>query len=326
MKVVYGISKIERPLKRAVVTVGIFDGVHIGHQFILKKTIARAKRIGGTSVVVTFNPHPLKVLRPQASPALLTSLNHRIGLIACLGADVCLVMNFTKRFCCLSPGNFIKNILVKKLRTREIFVGDNFHFGYGEKGSIKLLQDMSEKFAFKVNCVNPVRNYDIASSKEDISNGVNILKNRGSVISSTQIRLLIERGKIKQAAHLLDRPVSILGTVIKGSARGRWMGYPTANIDPHQEAIPPRGVYAVRIKLGKRNLSGLLNIGTRPTFSLPANRPSIEVHIFDFKEDIYGRDLEISFVKKLRCERRFLTKEQLAKQIERDCRQAKKPF
>ncbi len=305
MKVIQGINKIKHPFKKAVVTVGIFDGVHIGHQFILKKVIWRAKRIKGKSVVVTFNPHPLKILNPHNPPALLTSLNHRINLIARLGVGVCLVVNFTKRFCCLSPQNFIKNTLVRKIGMREIFVGNNFRFGCKQEGGIELLRVMGERFGFKVNCVN-------------------ILKSRRSIISSTQIRLLIERGKINEAAHFLGRSVSILGTVIEGSARGRWIGYPTANVDPHQEAIPPSGVYAVEVKIGRREFFGILNIGTRPTFSLAKKKPAIEVHIFNFKEDIYGRELEISFIRKLRGERKFLSSQQLAEQIERDCLKAKR--
>lgn len=307
MRVIQGINNIKGPFKKAVVTVGIFDGVHIGHQFILKKVIHRAKRIKGRSVVVTFNPHPLKILSPHMSPALLTSLNHRLNLITRIGIDICLVLDFTKQFCYLSPQNFIKNILIKRIGMREIFVGNNFRFGYKGKGDIELLKGMADKFGFRVNHIN-------------------VIKSGNRVISSTQIRQLIERGKIKEAACFLGRSVSILGTVVKGSTRGRWIGYPTANIDPHQEAIPPSGVYAVEVKLNRKKFFGILNIGTQPTFSHPAKKRTVEVHIFNFKEDIYGRELEINFIKKLRSERKFSNKQQLATQIEKDCIKARRLF
>lgn len=328
MKVIRGINNIKRLPVKAVVAVGIFDGVHIGHQLILNKIIRQAERIKGESVVVTFNPHPLKVLDPHRSPALLTSLNHRINLIANMKIDFCLVINFTKRFCCLSAADFIKNVLLDQIGMREIFVGNNFRFGCEEKGNIKLLIKMGEKFGFKVNHVSSVRC--------PLSKGIDNVGRRNKVISSTQIRLLIEEGKIRDAARFLGRSVSILGTVIKGSARGRLIGYPTANIDLDQEALPKSGVYTVEVRLGRRKLSekfsptaklfGILNIGTQPTFSRLRKKPVIEVHIFNFKEDIYARKLEISFIKKLRDERKFSDKEQLAGQIKRDCMKAKRLF
>ncbi len=315
MKIIRGIDKIKRPFKKAVVTIGIFDGVHIGHQFVLKKIIRRAEKLKGKSVVVTFNPHPLKILNPQTSPALLTSLSHRIDLIARLGVDVCLVVNFTKRFCSLSPEDFIRKILVEKVGTQEIFIGNNFRFGCNEQGDVELLRKMGKNFGFKVNCIKPVRC--------SLSKGVSTLKADRKIISSTQIRLLIEQGKIEEAARFLGRAVSILGTVIKGETRGRRVGYPTANIDPHQEAIPPDGVYAVEVRLKRRKRFGLLNIGTQPTFSFSRKKPVIEVHIFNFKQNIYAKDLEISFIKKLRREKKFLSAQQLAEQIKKDCHKAK---
>lgn len=318
MKIIRGINSIKRLPQKAVVTVGIFDGVHIGHQFILKKVIRRAKKIKGKSVVITFSPHPLKVLNSHRAPALLTSLNHRINLIANMKIDFCLVVNFTKRFRCLSAADFIKNILLDKIGMREIFVGNNFRFGCEERGDIKLLTKMGEKFGFKVNHVNPV--------KWALSKGAVSVKRKNRIISSTQIRSLIEQGKIRDAARFLGRPVSIVGTVIKGNARGRWIGYPTANIDPAQEALPPSGVYAVKVKLRQRDFFGILNIGTQPTFSRLRKKPIIEVHIFNFKKDIYARELEVNFIKKLRNERKFSDKEQLAGQIEKDCMKAKMLF
>ncbi|PIW68732.1 MAG: hypothetical protein COW10_00945, partial [Candidatus Omnitrophica bacterium CG12_big_fil_rev_8_21_14_0_65_42_8] len=268
---------MKKTLYPSIVTIGIFDGVHKGHQAILKKVIRRAKIARLKSVVITFNPHPVKVLSPGAKIPLLMSLGHRIRLIKKMGVDECLVMRFTKGFSRLSPEDFIKNVLVDKFNLKALVTGGNFLFGFEEKGGVALLRKLSRAYDFKFYSVPP-------------------LKMDGNFISSTRIRRLIEEGDLKSASKMLGRPVTILGTVVKGRRFGRKIGFPTANINPHHESIPPGGVYGVDAVLGEKKYSGILNI---------SGRKIIEVHIFNFKKDIYGKDIEIIFRQKIRDEKKF---------------------
>ena len=274
----------------AVITIGIFDGVHKGHQAILKKAIKEAKIARLKSVVITFDPHPVKILSPGAKIPFLMSLEHRIRLIKKMGADDCLVMRFTKEFSKLSPKDFIKRVLINKLNLKALVTGGNFLFGFKEKGDIGMLKRLSRAYGFKFYSVAP-------------------LKIGGDFISSTMIRRLIEKGDLKSASKMLGRPVTILGTVVKGKRLGRKIGFPTANIDPHHESIPPSGVYSVNVALDKKFYRGILNI---------SGRKIIEVHIFNFKKDIYGRDIEVIFKQKIRDEKKFNSLEGLKKQIQLD--------
>jgi len=285
---------MKKTLYPSIVTIGIFDGVHKGHQAILKKVIRRAKIARLKSVVITFNPHPVKVLSPGAKIPLLMSLGHRIRLIKKMGVDECLVMRFTKGFSRLSPEDFIKNVLVDKFNLKALVTGGNFLFGFEEKGGVALLRKLSRAYDFKFYSVPP-------------------LKMDGNFISSTRIRRLIEEGDLKSASKMLGRPVTILGTVVKGRRFGRKIGFPTANINPHHESIPPGGVYGVDAVLGEKKYSGILNI---------SGRKIIEVHIFNFKKDIYGKDIEIIFRQKIRDEKKFKSPEALKKQIQLDILQA----
>jgi riboflavin kinase/FMN adenylyltransferase len=245
-------------------------------------------------VVITFDPHPVRILSPGAKIPFLMSLEHRIRLIKKMGADYCLVMRFTKEFSKLSPEDFIKRVLINKLNLKALVTGGNFLFGFKEKGDIALLKKLSRVYGFKFYSVPP-------------------LKIDGAFISSTNIRRLIEKGDLKSASKMLGRPVTILGTVVKGKRLGRKIGFPTANIDPHHESIPPSGVYRVNVALGKKLYRGILNI---------SGRKIIEVHIFNFKRDIYKRDIEVIFKQKIRDEKKFNSLEGLKKQIQLDILQA----
>ena len=280
-------KKISYP---TIVTIGIFDGVHKGHQKILKKVLKEAKASRLKSVVVTFDPHPVKVLSLRAQIPLLMSLDHRIRLIKKMGVDYCLVKKFTKEFSKLSPEEFIKDILVDKLNLKALVTGENFLFGFKEKGCSKLLKKLSKIYDFKFYSIPP-------------------LKIGGEYISSTRIRKLIEKGRLGLAKKLLGRPVTILGTVVKGKSLGRELGFPTANIDPHHESIPPAGVYSVDAALGKKIYRGVLNISLHKI---------IEVHILNFNKNIYGRDIEVIFKQKIRNEKKFKTLESLRRQISLD--------
>lgn len=290
-------------MKRTVAAIGIFDGVHLGHKAIIKSAIKRARAVKRKSVVITFDPHPLKVLQPDKSIPLLMSTAHRVRLITELGVDLCLVLKFNKRFSNLEPRDFVKKILVDKLKVNEVYIGSDFVFGKDGIGDASLLQKFGRCYGFKVNVIPMV-------------------KVGGRVVSSTTIRNLIIKGRLKEATEMLGRPVTVFGTVIRGARRGKTLGYPTANIDPHHEAIPPSGVYAVWVRLRNRKYGGALYIGTRPTFG--EREPIIEVHIFNFCKLIYGEDIEIIFVKKLRGDRKFSSQQELIEQIRKDSLQAQR--
>ncbi|MFA4989682.1 MAG: riboflavin biosynthesis protein RibF [Candidatus Omnitrophota bacterium] len=291
MKIIYGLNNIGK-IKKPVVALGVFDGVHRGHRRILKAAAHKAQAIGGTSIVLTFWPHPQK----QAS---LYSLEHRLRLIAELGIDICVVINFTGSFAGIPAEDFIKNILAGRIGAKYVYVGKDFRFGRKAQGDFNLLTIIGEEYGFKAR-------------------GINIIKVQGRAISSTLIRRLIKRGDIRQAERLLSRPVSILGTVIKGTAVGRILGFPTANINPHHEVIPACGIYAVRIIFDGDKLQGACYIGRRPTLELKNKKVHIEVHIFNFKRNIYGKYLEVQFVKMVRPDRRFASLALLAGQIRKD--------
>ena len=300
MRVIDGLKSLRRQPKGSVVTIGVFDGVHTGHKKIIKKVMAAAGKSGLASVVVTFDPHPLKVLKPGLSVPSLISLKHRIRLIDGLGVDILLVVGFTRSFSRMSPARFIKNILVDKLRVKEICAGENFYFGSGAAAGAGILRKLSARYGFKVTVVKPVRA-------------------GAHVISSTLIRKYTLEGRLRDASKLLGRSVSVFGTVVKGSGIAKGLGCPTANINPHHEAVPPRGVYAVRARFGRKEFGGILNIGFQPTFYGSRDKePTIEVHIFGFKGDLYGRDIEVYFVKKLRDERKFNSGPALVRQIKKD--------
>jgi riboflavin kinase/FMN adenylyltransferase len=299
MKVIRSLSEIKR-YPRAVVCLGVFDGVHLAHRRILRDAVRKARAIKGRSVAVTFWPHPQK-------EEALYSLNHRIRLIGQLGIDTCVVIRFNKAFARLSAERFI-SLLVKKLGAEYIYVGENFRFGRRAEGDTRLLGRLSRRYNFTL-CL-----YDV-------------MKIRGRPISSTYIRRLITCGDLKNAELLLGTPVSVLGTVKKGDSLARAWGMPTANIDPHHEIIPPSGVYASRVRLNNRTFPAVCYVGIRPTIvkqktkSKPKN---IEVHLFGLRRDIYGQELQVQFIKKIRAERRFVSIEALVRQIKKDTFSARK--
>jgi riboflavin kinase / FMN adenylyltransferase len=295
MKKIY---KQYKNIQAPAVAIGIFDGVHLGHQKILKKLVREAEKEKTKSLVITFYPHPREILKHSPKVPLLTSLEHRLRLIKELGVDSSVVVKFKKSLSRIKADDFIEKVLVKKLNMKTLVVGKDFKFGHNKKGDFSLLKKMSGRYGFKLFGIDPV-------------------KIKGSYVSSTRIREVIEKGGLKHASVLLGRPVVILGTVVKGRRIGRALGFPTANINPHHEAIPPSGVYVVDVKLNGKVFKGVLNIGTRPTFG--ENRePVIELHILNFRKNIYGKDAEIIFKKKIRKEKKFKTVNDLKEQIKKD--------
>ncbi|PIU42153.1 MAG: hypothetical protein COS99_01690 [Candidatus Omnitrophica bacterium CG07_land_8_20_14_0_80_42_15] len=306
MRTTFGIKNMQPLKKKTVVAIGVFDGVHLGHRMIIKKAIKEARRIKGEAVVLTFDPHPLYILDHIRRPPRLMSLAHKLNIFKELGLDTCLVIKFDRKFSRLTPEEFIKRVLVDKLNASKVLVGKNFVFGKNKKGTPKTLKRLSKKYGFLIERLNPLRM-------------------DGKIISSSLLRQLIANGDLRTASILLGRPVSVLGTVVTGKGLGRILGFPTANVNPHHEVIPPSGVYAVKIKLQNKLFNGILSMGRRPTFEFDKNiEPTIEAHIFGFNKNIYGKDLEILFIKKIRGERPFSSHESLVKQIRRDVKIARK--
>ena len=291
MKIIYGVEKIKK-LRRPVVALGVFDGLHLGHRNILKAVVKKAGQIKGSSLVLTFFPHP------QGSGSLY-SLKHRLRLIAELGVDVCSVLNFSRSFAKISAQDFIAKILVKKIKVNFVYVGRNFRFGNQARGDYRLLAASAKKYKFGIKIFN-------------------VVKSAGIIISSTAIRRLIKNSKIKAAEGLLGRRVSVLGTVTRGSRLGRLLRFPTANIKAHHEVIPPAGIYAVQIIFSKKKYKGVCYIGKRPTIHLKNKAKRVEVHIFDFHKNIYGKMLEIQFIKLIRLEQKFSSLKDLSAQIQKD--------
>jgi riboflavin kinase/FMN adenylyltransferase len=265
--------------------------------------------IGGKACVVTFEPHPLEVLRPHMTPPMLISVKHRMRLLEEEGVDMAAVINFTGDFAVMTPFCFAEEVLKKRLNAKDLLVGEDFVLGRGRAGNVKNLKRIGRRLGFNVRVIKP-------------------LKAGGQVISSTLIRRLIMSGRLENARQLLGRNVSVLGTVVRGYRRGRTIGFPTANIDPHHEAIPPSGVYAVKVKIGRKEHIGVANIGFRPTFydAKGEKERVIEVHILDFSRLIYGKDAEVIFLKRIRQERKFKNKISLSSRIKRDIDIAKKYF
>jgi len=305
MEIILGLKKFHknRYKKPFVLTIGNFDGVHLAHQKIIKTTIRRAKFLNGTSIIVTFFPHPLKILQPEKKIALLTDNDHKLELIAKLKPDLCLVIKFQKLFAKIKPEKFLKEIIKHVLSPAEIVVGRKFNFGENKSGDINYLKKIGEFIGYKVKIVPPLIRGD-------------------AVISSTLIRQIVAFGDLYRASLMLGWEFSITGIVKSADKRGRALGFPTANIDSSQEALPPTGVYAARIKLANRFYHGMLNIGTRPTFYPQADNVCIEVNIFNFKRDIYGQRIKIIPIQKLRKEKKFSSSSLLQKQLRRDKKSA----
>ena len=286
------------------IAIGVFDGVHLGHQAVISTSARHAKEAGGTPVVVTFDPHPAKILRPEEAPRLLTATQHKIALIRDLGVDHLLVITFDREFANTSPGEFVRQLVEHSKPLREICVGHEWSFGKNRAGNLALLQKLGAEFNFDVVGIKPVE--------------VN-----GTVVSSTAIRRAVAAGELERAAEMLGREYTIVGTVERGAQLGRKLGFPTANLSAHSEQFPPNGVYAAEAKLDGVSFRGVANLGVRPTVSGEKPQRLLELHLFDLQEDIYGAEVEVRFGRYLRAEKKFENVEDLAAQIARDVEQAK---
>jgi len=296
------LSKLRGPLFLAI---GVFDGVHLGHQAVISTSAQHARAANGTPIVVTFDPHPEKVLRPKTAPHLLTATPHKIALIRDLGVAHLLIITFDKQFAATEPEEFVHELVEHSKSLREICVGHEWSFGKNRRGNLKLLNQFGARFDFGVVGIPPVT--------------VN-----GELVSSTTIRKAVETGDLAKAAQMLGREYTVLGTVVSGDNRGKKIGFPTANLSAHNEQFPPNGVYFAEAKLEGVIYPGVVNLGYRPTVDTRKSERILEIHLFDFYHDIYGKDLEVRFIRYLRPEKKFESVEALVRQIGLDVKQARK--
>jgi riboflavin kinase/FMN adenylyltransferase len=298
MFVVRTFEELARRTNKVCLAIGVFDGVHLGHQRVIGQARDDARVCGGSSVVLTFDPHPVRVLQPDRAPLLLTSTEHKLALIGALGVDACLLLTFDPSFAATPPEDFIATIAGKTHALQSICVGSRFRFGHNRAGDVRLIHKLAPQYGFTLKEIHSVTTPE------------------GAMISSTAVRQHVLAGNLDAAAAMLGRAFSILGTVEHGDHRGREIGFPTANLNPHNEALPPDGVYAVRVLFEGKSLGGVVNIGVRPTFAGTARR--LEVHIFDVNQGLYGRDIEVVFTRRLRDEKKFASMEELRAQIAAD--------
>ncbi|MDD5364435.1 MAG: bifunctional riboflavin kinase/FAD synthetase [Gallionellaceae bacterium] len=286
------------------VTIGNFDGVHLGHQAMLARLTARATAVGGLPTVLTFEPHPREIFTPQDAPTRLTSLREKLEILKGLGVGHVHVCRFTKAFAALSPEDFVRRILVDGLKARYVLVGDDFRFGARRAGDFDMLMVYGEKYGFKAEAMHTV-------------------EAAGQRASSTAVREALAGGDMASAAQLLGRPYSISGRVVGGDQIGRKIGYPTANILLKHNRPPVKGVFAVRVQgLASPDWPGVANLGTRPSVH-PNGNPTLEVHLFDLDRNLYGHHLRVEFLHKLRDEAKFPNFDALVAQIGKDAELAR---
>jgi riboflavin kinase/FMN adenylyltransferase len=289
-----------------VLALGNFDGVHRGHRKILERVRRCAGEHGATSVVMTFDPHPSRVVRPDKAPPLLMTTTQKLEALAVAGLHGAAIVRFTPALSQWDPEMFVRTVLVDWLRVAEVWVGANFLFGHDRSGNFTMLRMLGARYGFKAEKIDAVRYKDF-------------------VVSSTRIRRLVAEGRVDEAGALLGHEYFIDGTVIRGDGRGQTLGVPTANLCTDNELVPPHGVYATTARLGAIIHPSVTNIGVRPTVDL-SGRATIETHVFNFDRDLYGSSLRIGFVQRLRDERRFESIALLKDQIAADCQRARVLF
>ncbi|MDI6728651.1 MAG: bifunctional riboflavin kinase/FAD synthetase [Thermodesulfovibrionales bacterium] len=306
MRIIMGMpDRLDYP--NPVVTIGNFDGVHIGHQKIFRRVVEKAKEINGTPMAITFDPHPVRVLAPERGLKILTTFEDKANLISRAGIKVLICISFSKEFAKTDPDEFIKDMLVNRLGVKWVTVGHNYAFGKGKKGTTLLLRRRGEKYGFGVSIVRYAKVYD-------------------DIVSSSRIRSLLLRGRVCEASKMLGRAYHIEGTVIKGAGRGTPLLHtPTANITTPNELVPKEGVYAVRVSIQNDVYDGVANIGKNPTFATTfGNMPmSYEVHIFDFNQNLLGEKIKMHFIDRIRDEKKFSGIDELQEQIKKDIQKAK---
>jgi len=303
VKILHSIQDLASLPGPVVLAAGTFDGLHLGHQALIRCSLEEAQERGGTAVVMSFNRHPASVVRPERAPGLLTTSETKLSLLKEMHVPAFLLLDFTPDLSKVQAEEFIESLVSASKPLSMICVGSQWSFGNGGKGNIPLLIELGLKFGFSVKRIDPV----------EVS---------GLPISSTRVREAIAQGDFQQVLSCLGRKWLLNGKIVTGAGLGAGIGFPTANLDAKGMQLPPDGVYAVRVSLGGRLLSGVCNIGVRPTIEANQAR-TVEVHLFDFSEDLVGKDLSLEFVKFLRPERKFSGLSELSAQIARDCDEAK---
>jgi len=300
-----GVSGLPPSVAGTVVTVGTFDGVHRGHQDVLGRLAARGRERGLASVLVTFDPHPSEVVKPDHAPLLLTVGDEKLAVLANSGIDYCAMLPFTRTLASYGAEEFVERVLRQRFRMRELLVGYDHGFGRDRSGGVAVLQALGARDGFPVEVVSQY------------------LLPGGEAISSTAIRRAIQTGDLAWAALALGRPYSMTGRVEHGEKRGRLLGYPTLNLGPPppRKLLPPDGVYAVRVQTPTGAFGGMMNLGGRPTFG--DERPSLEAHLFDASGDWYGAAVTVEFVDRLRDTQRFAGPEALVAQLREDAARAR---
>lgn len=296
------LERVGRRFPAPVLTLGNFDGVHIGHQAILRRLVATARSLGGTSVVLTFQPHPAAVLAPTQAPRLLTDWRTRIDLIAAMDVDVIIGQHFTRAFASISADEFVSRLLVDGLGVRAVVVGHRVSFGHGRAGGAEMLRQWGTRCGFDVEVIGPV-------------------EVDGMLVSSSAVRQAIGEGDFERARLQLGRAPRVAGRVVHGHHRGHTLGFPTANLRIADLMLPPDGVYAVRALVQGARRDGVANLGFNPTFQ--EHERSLEVHLFDLDENLYGQRIEVHFVRRLRGETKFPNVQALVEQIARDAVEAR---
>jgi riboflavin kinase/FMN adenylyltransferase len=303
MRVIRHLRRVAAPLPETVLTLGNFDGVHLGHQAIVRRAVDRARQAGAQVVTLTFHPHPLQVLAPARAPAMLQPLRDRLATLRELGVDTVVVQRFSRAFAAIEPDAFVRDFLLRHLALVHVVVGYNVAFGRDRAGSGETLRRLGAVHGFGVDVVGPV-------------------EVEGERVSSSALRRVLEAGDMRRAAELLGRPYALRARVIAGEQRGRTLGFPTANLHVRpQFLLPPHGVYAAMVTTPAGRWPGVLNIGIRPTFG--GRRLTVEVHLLDFAGDLYGRWLTVDFVERLRAEKPFTGPEALRAAIAADVEQAR---
>ena len=307
MKIIDRLENISQPFKNAVITIGNFDGVHIGHQALFHEVIERAADIDGTSIAMTFEPHPLRVLQKNSLPPLITVYEQKNELIERTGIDVLICIPFTREFASLSAAAFIKDLLVAKIGMRVIVVGKDYTFGRNREGNLSVLKSYASELGYEVIVAEWIK------AEREVADR----------ISSTKIRELIMAGEVEPARKMLGRHYQIRGLVVKGRDRGgKLLGIPTANINLQDELCPKTGIYAVTVEYNQRLYKGVANIGYSPTFN--DHQFTVEVHLLNFSENIYGQKIRVNFIQRIRNEKKFVGIADLKEQIHQDIKTAHK--
>jgi len=302
MRIVQGLESCPPDAPASVVALGVFDGVHRAHRAILDAAVARAREGGLVALACTFDPHPAEVLAPGRVPAPITTLGERLELIAEAGLDATVVLAFSHDLAALEPEAFVEEVLLHRLRARVVVVGFNHRFGRGARGDAGLLESLAGRLGFAAHVVSP-------------------LVVHGVPVSSTAVRTALQAGDVEAATHLLGRPYVVAGPVVQGAARGRILGFPTANVHPERPVLVPAGVYACQADVDDDKRRAVVNVGVRPTFG--ETIVTVEAHLLDFTADLYGRRVALHFQHRLRDEMRFASVEALRAQIARDIETAR---